>query len=104
MIKGLKKGDAVFVTAGKDKGKSGKIAKILSEKDRIIVDGVNVFKRHRRPRKAGEKGSVVQVPMPINASNIILKCAKCGMGSRKAFNISDGGIKVRVCKKCQAEI
>jgi len=102
-IKGLKRGDTVFVIAGKDKGKSGKILKIASN-GRVVVDGVNLTKRHRRPKKTGEKGSIVQVPMPINPSNLLIKCSKCGMGSRRSFSILQDKSKIRVCKKCQAEI
>jgi large subunit ribosomal protein L24 len=66
----LKKGDNVIVITGKDKGKSGKIAKVLVKDNKVIVDGLNMMKKHQRPRKSGETGSVISVSMPIHASNV----------------------------------
>lgn len=66
----LKKGDNVIVITGKDKGKSGKIVKVLVKDNKVIVDGLNMMKKHQRPRKSGETGSVINVSMPIHASNV----------------------------------
>ena len=66
----LKKGDNVIVITGKDKGKKGKIVTVLVEKNRIIVEGINMMKKHQRPRKSGEKGSRIDIAMPIHASNV----------------------------------
>lgn len=66
----IKKGDNIIILAGKDKGKSGKIAKVMPKENRVIVEGLNISKRHRRPRRRGEKGSIVDTPMPIHASNV----------------------------------
>ena len=66
----IKKGDNVKIITGKDKGKSGKIARVLVKDNKVIVDGANMMKKHQRPKKSGEKGSMVNVAMPINASNV----------------------------------
>jgi large subunit ribosomal protein L24 len=66
----LKKGDNVKIITGKDKGKSGKIARVLVKENKVIVEGANMMKKHQRPRKSGEKGSMIDVAMPIHASNV----------------------------------
>ncbi len=66
----LKKGDNVIAIAGKDKGKKGKIVKVLVEANKVVVEGLNMMKKHQRPRKSGEKGSTIDVAMPIHASNV----------------------------------
>ncbi|MEK7121967.1 MAG: 50S ribosomal protein L24 [Patescibacteria group bacterium] len=103
-MKGLKKDDTVFIISGKDRGKSGKILKVLVGLDKAVVEGANLVKKHRRPRRAGEKGSIVQISMPIAASNLMLKCSHCGKPTRRAFKILDDKSKLRICKKCGAEI
>lgn len=102
-MKGLKKNDAVFILSGKDRGKSGKILKFIPRLDKAVVEGMNVVKKHRRPRRAGEKGSIIQISMPVFASNLMLKCSRCGKPTRRAFKILDNGSKARICKKCGAE-
>ncbi|HEU0085589.1 MAG TPA: 50S ribosomal protein L24 [Candidatus Paceibacterota bacterium] len=66
----LKKGDNVIILAGKDKGKKGKILRSLPKKNKVVIEGMNILKRHRRPRKSNEKGSIVDMAMPIHASNV----------------------------------
>ena len=66
----IKKGDNVKIITGKDKGKSGKIIRVLVKENKVIVDGLNMMKKHQRPRKSGEKGSMINIAMPINASNV----------------------------------
>jgi large subunit ribosomal protein L24 len=66
----IKKGDNVKIITGKDKGKSGKIVRVLVKENKVIVEGLNMMKKHQRPRKSGEKGSMVNIAMPINASNV----------------------------------
>ena len=66
----IKKGDNVKIITGKDKGKSGKIVRVLVKENKVIVDGLNMMKKHQRPRKSGEKGSMMNMAMPINASNV----------------------------------
>ena len=66
----LKKGDNVIVITGKDKGKKGKIVKVLVQENKIVVEGINMMKKHQRPKKSGEKGSKIDIAMPIHASNV----------------------------------
>jgi large subunit ribosomal protein L24 len=99
----LKKGDTVIVTSGKEKGKKGKITRIYPEDFRIVVEGVNIKKRHRRATKSGEKGQTIEKQNPIAASKVLFVCAKCTKAVRVGYNI-EGKTKVRVCKKCGAEV
>ncbi len=66
----IKKGDSVILIAGKDKGKKGKIVRVMPKENKVIVEGLNMMKKHQRPRKSGEKGSMINIAMPINASNV----------------------------------
>lgn len=99
----IKKGDIVKILAGKDKGKSGKVIKIIPQRERVMVEGVNIFKKHVRPKKQGEKGEVVDVSRPINVSNVGIICPNCSKVSRIGYK-KEGDKKVRYCKKCQKEI
>ena len=99
----IKKDDKVIVLSGKDKGKQGKILIADPKAAKVIVEGVNVATKHQKPRKQGEEGGIIKVETPIYASKVQLVCPKCGKGTRVAHKIADGK-KVRVCKKCGAEI
>ena len=99
----IRKGDQVQIIAGKDRGKSGKILRTLPKEKKVVVEGLNLVKRHRRPRKSGEKGQRVEVPAPLNISNVMLVCPHCGKPARVGYKITGNG-KHRVCKKCKAEI
>lgn len=96
----IRKGDTVRLLAGKDKKKSGKIIKVFPEKQRAIVNGLNLVKKHRRPRKAGEKGEKVEVSSAIHISNLILICPHCKKNTKIGFRFTEG-LKLRYCKKCQ---
>ena len=94
----LKKGDKVVVITGKDKGKEGKIVRVLVSENKVVLDGLNMMKKHSRPRKANEKGSVIEVAMPINASNVMVVDPKTGARTRVGSTKIDGK-NVRVTKK-----
>ena len=98
----LRKGDRVVVLAGKDVGKQGEITRVLPERRMVIVDGVNMAKRHQRSTKATNQGGIIDKDMPIPISNLAIVCAACGP-SRVGYRI-EGGEKVRVCKKCGKEL
>ncbi len=105
----IKKNDNVQIIAGKDKGKTGKVIQIFADSNRASVDGLNLLVKHMRPRRAGEKGSRVEFPAPLNISNLMLVCPKCGKLTRvghRFLETSEGkrGNKVRFCKKCQTTI
>ncbi len=99
----IKKDDKVIVLSGKDKGKQGKILIADPKAAKVIVEGVNVATKHQKPRKQGEDGGIIKVETPIYASKVQLVCPKCGKSTRVAHKLVDGK-KVRVCKKCGAEI
>lgn len=99
----IKKGDMVKILAGKDKGKTGKILAVNLEKQRIMVEGINIFKKHRRPKKQGEKGEIISVSRPMNVSNAQLVCPRCGQPTRIGYKI-EAGKKLRSCKKCKSSI
>ncbi|OIO29728.1 50S ribosomal protein L24 [Candidatus Nomurabacteria bacterium CG_4_10_14_0_2_um_filter_30_12] len=99
----LKKGDNVIVITGKDKGKKGKIVTVLVEKNRIIVEGINMMKKHQRPRKSGEKGSKIDKAMPMHVSNVMIADPKTGLPTRVGKK-KVGDKMVRITKKSSQEI
>ena len=94
----LKKDDLVQVIAGKEKGKSGKILKIDREKGKVLVAGLNMVKKAKKPRRQGEKGGIVDIEAPLDISNVMIVCKKCGP-TRIGIE-GTGDKKVRKCKKC----
>ncbi|MFA6106862.1 MAG: 50S ribosomal protein L24 [Patescibacteria group bacterium] len=104
----IKKGDKVKILAGKDKGKTGKVLQVFPVRERASVEGVNLLIKHLRPRKQGETGQRIEFPAPLNVSNLMVVCPKCGKPARTGHKISvlpDGKKnKFRICKKCQAVI
>lgn len=98
----IHKGDTVKIISGKDRGKSGKVIKVLSDRNAIIVDGINTFKKHRRPKKQGEKGEIVTVVRPFAVSNAMLICSSCKEATRVGYKI-EGEKKFRYCKKCGSQ-
>lgn len=98
----LKKNDNVLVLKGKDRGKSGKVLAVFPEIEKVVVEGVNMRRRHVRARRAGEKGQIVSVEGRIPAANVALACGKCKAGARIGYNITEKG-KIRVCRKCGTE-
>lgn len=99
----IKKNDQVLIIAGKDKGKKGKVLEVFGSTEKLIVENINLVKKHRRPRKQGEKGQVIQIPKPLHLSNVKLICSKCGEAARVGYKLTEAG-KFRVCKKCGQEI
>lgn len=99
----IKKGDTVLVICGKDRGRKGKVIKALPKKEKVIVEGINLVKKHQRPRRSGEKGEIVQKPAPIHVSNLKLICPKCKKPTRVGYK-KMGEKKYRFCKKCKSEI
>ena len=99
----LKKGDQILIIKGKDHGKKGKILKGYPKNSKILVDGINIKKIHRRPKKEGEKGQIVEVSSPIYTFNVKLICPKCKKPTKIGYKIKEGR-KYRICKKCNGEI
>ncbi|MBI4919903.1 50S ribosomal protein L24 [Candidatus Azambacteria bacterium] len=99
----IKKGDNVIVASGKDKGKQGKVVKVLIGENKIIVENVNLKKKHQRAKTGGKKGEKIEVPRPISASAAMIVCKNCGKPARVGRRVSPDGKKIRICKKCGAE-
>jgi large subunit ribosomal protein L24 len=96
----IKKNDKVVVRSGKEKGKIGSVLKVDSERGHVIVEKVNIVKRHTRPGGANAQGGIVEKEAPIRISNVMLVCTKCAEPSRIGKKVLEDGSKVRVCKKC----
>jgi len=99
----LKKGDRVVVLSGKDIGKEGEITRVIRERDMVIVDGVNVAKKHQRATSATMQGGIIDKDMPIHISNLALLCPSCGK-TRVGYRFDPDGTKFRVCKKCGKDV
>ena len=100
----IKKDDLVIVLSGKDKGKQGKVLAAMPADRKVIVEGINVVSRHTRPRKQGEEGGILKKEAPMYACKVQKVCPKCNKPTRPAHKMLADGKKVRVCKKCGAEI
>lgn len=95
----IKKGDTVQVLSGNDKGKKGEVLEVMPKDSKIVVKGINVRKKHIKPRKQGEEGGIIPVECAINSSKVNIVCPKCGKTTRVEYKIEKDK-KVRVCKKC----
>ena len=100
----IKKDDTVIVLSGKDKGKKGKVLEVMPRDRKVIVEKINVVSRHTKPRREGEEGGILQKEAPIYACKVMRVCPKCNKPTRPASKLQADGKKVRVCKKCGAEI
>ena len=99
----IKKGDQIIIIAGKDRLKKGKVLQAFPGKGKVLVEGLNLKKKHRKPRKSGEKGEMIQLPSPIDISNVKLICPKCSQAARVGYKLVEEK-KFRICKKCRQEI
>ncbi|SDZ31499.1 large subunit ribosomal protein L24 [Proteiniborus ethanoligenes] len=96
----VKKGDTVVVISGKDKGKKGKVLAAMPKTDRVIVEGVNMLTKHKKPNAQLQQGGIIHQEGSIHVSNVMLYCNKDKTGVRVGHKILENGEKVRVCKKC----
>ena len=99
----LKKGDSVKIVLGKDKGKTGKIEKVLAKVDKVLVTGVNQYKRHLKARAQGQQSEIVTITKPLPSQNVALICPNCKVQTRIGFRIEKSG-KIRICKKCDKKL
>lgn len=97
----IRKGDTIKIIAGKDRGKTGKVLRVFPSKLELLAEGVNMKKKHVRPRQQGKRGQVVEIPAPFSASNAMVVCLSCGKPARVGHNVREGK-KQRTCKKCKA--
>jgi len=103
MIMKIKKNDLVKMRSGKDRGKTGKVLAVSPTENKVVVEGLNMVKKHVRPRREGEKGQRLELPRKVVVSSVMLICPKCAKPARVGFRVSEDN-KFRVCKKCGAEI
>jgi large subunit ribosomal protein L24 len=103
----IKQGDTVEVIAGKDLGQRGRVLRVLLKEDRVVVEQVNIVKKHQRAQQAGNRqvqGGIIEREAPLQLSNVMLVCTQCNERVRINFRINEEGRKVRVCKKCKQDI
>lgn len=100
----IKRNDRVKVIAGKNKGKEGKVSRLFPKSNKVVVEGINVAKKHIKPNKRGGKGQKISVAMPFDVSNVMLICPKCNKQARVGYIVLENGEKHRICKKCKQTI
>lgn len=100
----VKKGDSVLVISGEYKGKRGKVLQVLPQKKRLIVEGVNMIKKHTKPTREAPQGGIVESPGSISASNVMVVCSRCNKATRIRSQIQNNGDKVRICGRCGKEV
>jgi len=100
----IKKNDTVLVISGKDRGKKGKVRRAVPKADRVVVEGLNMIKRHSRARRAARQAGIVELEAPIHVSNVMLVCEKCKNPTRVGVKTLEDGRKVRFCRACDEAI
>jgi large subunit ribosomal protein L24 len=101
----IRRNDNVIVTSGKDRGKTGRVLRLAPENNRLVVEGVNIIKRHTKPNpQRNIKGGVVEREAPLHASNVQLVCPECGKPTRIGKKVLGDGRKVRICRKCEGVV
>jgi len=101
----IRRNDSVQVIAGKDRGKKGRVLRVLAEKNRLVVEGINFVKRHTRPNPGrGVKGGILEKEAPLHASNVQLVCPECSAPTRIGHKTLEDGRKVRICRKCEGVV
>lgn len=95
--------DTVIINKGKDVGKTGRVERIFSEKGKVIVSGVNIYKKHGRPTKKNPKGGIIDITMPLRLENVALVCPHCAKPTRVGYKLNKDE-KIRICKKCKGQI
>lgn len=97
----IRKGDAVAVLTGKNKGRSGKVLSVLPSKEEVLIEGLNMTKKHMKPNKKYKQGGIIEKELPIHIAKIMLLCPKCNKPTKIGSVVLDDGKKFRVCKKCK---
>lgn len=99
----IKKNDTVLIISGKDRNRKGKVIEAFPQEGKVIVEGINIRKKHVKPKKSGEKGQLIESPSSITVSNVKIICPKCGKATRLGYKRTEK-VKVRICKKCEQEV
>jgi large subunit ribosomal protein L24 len=101
---GIRKEDNVHVISGKFKGRNGRVLAVNREKDRVLIEKINIIKKHMKPNKTYSQGGIIEKEAPIHLSNVMLVCPKCGKPTKVGATVLEGGKKHRTCKKCKEVI
>ncbi|MDN5343346.1 50S ribosomal protein L24 [Oceanotoga sp. DSM 15011] len=96
----IKKDDTVIVISGKDKGKKGKVLRAIPKSHKVVIDNINIVKKHQRPTQQMKEGGIIEQPSPLHSSKVMLVCSSCGNPTRVGYKVLEDGKKVRYCKKC----
>ena len=100
----IRKGDRVQVLTGKDRGKTGVVSRSIPDRGKVIVDGVNIAKKHQKPTSQTNTGGIIDKEMPIPVSNVAIICNACGAPTRVGHRFEADGTKVRICRKCGGDV
>lgn len=100
----VRKGDKVEVIAGKEKGKQGKVIRTVPEKSQVVIEGINMIKRHTRPSRTNVQGGIQTKEGPIHISNVEVICSACGVVTRIGYRFNADGTKIRICRKCSMDL
>jgi large subunit ribosomal protein L24 len=101
----IRRNDSVQVITGKDRGKKGRVLRVIADKNRLVVEGINFVKRHTRPNPGrGVKGGILEKEAPLHASNVQLVCPECSAPTRIGHKVLEDGRKVRICRKCEGVV
>jgi large subunit ribosomal protein L24 len=100
----VKKNDMVEIIAGKERGKTGKVLRVLPGKGRVVVENLNVIKRHTRPNQLNPEGGIIEREAPLSISNVMLICGSCNQATRTGVRLLEDGSKTRYCKKCNESV
>jgi large subunit ribosomal protein L24 len=100
----IKKGDSVLVVSGRERGKTGKVTRVLPESGKVVVERLNIVKRHRKPSGPQGGGGIVEKEAPLDISNVMILCGKCNKPVRVGAKRLDDGTHVRVCKSCGEQL
>ncbi len=100
----VKKNDTVKIIAGKDQGKTGKVLRVFPAKGRVVVENINVVKRHTRPSQLNPEGGIIEKEAPLSISNVMLVCGSCNQATRTGIRLLEDGTKSRYCKKCNESV
>jgi len=103
----IKKGDTVQVIAGKNKGARGEVLRVLPKEERVVVERVNIARKHQRPVQSGRgqiQPGIIEFEAPIHLSNVMIVCPECDAPTRVGYRVNEDGVKVRVCRKCNRDL
>ena len=100
----IRKNDSVLVISGRERGKTGKVLRVMPEKDSVIIERINIVKRHSKPRGPQQAGGIVEKEAPIRVSNLMIMCDKCNAPVRIGHKVLGDGRKIRICRRCNEAI